>query len=192
MISPDEFLDQEAVSATKHTYYRGVVTPWDEGHSGRGCILAHWTLAGNLLAALHPKLRGRGCRVGGSDLLFLAGAGTMYTRADVIAICGSAQTVQCRPEVITNPIFAAEVISPSTEATDRGAKSSAYRATASLRQYALIAQDEPWVEIYTRDDRGWFLRDVTGLDGTCAFSEISCLVPMAELYEGVLDIQPVE
>ena len=80
----------------------------------------------------------------------------------------------------------------ATEVTDRGVKSSAYRATASLRQYALIAQDEPWVEIYTRDDRGWRLADVNGLDGACLFSEIDCVVPMSELYEGVLDIQPVE
>ena len=187
MISPNEFLDQEAAPETKHLYHAGLVTAMAGGS------LAHWVLAGNLVAALHTRLRGRGCRVGGSDLMFQTGSGTMLTYPDVTVICGPVQTVPGRPTVVTNPIFVAEVLSPSTEATDRGAKSREYRASSSLRQYALISQDEPWVEIHTRDEAGfWRISEMNGLDGDWVFTGLDCVVPMAELYEGVLDIQPVE
>ena len=89
--------------------------------------------------------------------------------------------------MITNPVFVAEVLSPSTEALDRGAKSNEYRTTPSIRQYALISQDKPWVEIHTRDEAGfWRINDVRGLNGVCELTAINCKVSMAALYERVL------
>ena len=182
LIAPDEYLDQEARSDTKHMYYAGAVTAMAGGS------LAHWTIAGNLQGMLYAGLRGRGCRVGASDLLFRTGSGTMFTYPDVTVICGPAETVPGRKHVVTNPVFVAEVLSPSTEAIDRGAKSNEYRATRSLRQYALISQDQPWVQIHTRDEAGvWQISEVSGLDGVCAFTGIDCAVPMAALYEGVIE-----
>lgn len=90
--------------------------------------------------------------------------------------------------MVTNPVFVAEVCSPSTENLDRREKVREYRATPSLRQFVLISQDEPWVEIHTRDEAGrWVVIDVTGLDAECAFTGIDCTVPMATIYEGGLE-----
>ena len=140
------------------------------------------------------------------------------------------ETVDGRPHVITNPVFIAEVLSPSTEGLDRGAKglcgnnlfnrhltlpdgrgsdarseprpsgsvrqvyfltapkSREYRATGSLRQYALISQEQPWVEIHTRDEAGfWRITEARGLEAECEFTGIDCRVPMTALYEGVLE-----
>ena len=180
-ITPGEDLDQEARPETKHMYYAGAVTAMAGGS------LAHWIIAGNLQGMLYAGLRGPGCRVGGSDLLFQSGSSQMFTYPDVSVVCGSAETVPGRKHVVTNPVFVAEVLSPSTEGMDRGAKSNEYRATRSLRQYALISQDQPWVQIHTRDEAGaWQTSEVSGLDGVCAFSGIDCAVPMAALYEGEL------
>jgi Uma2 family endonuclease len=181
-ISPEEYLTLEEASPTRHMYCDGLITAMAGGS------LSHALLASNLIAALHAGLRGRGCKVFGSDVLFQTGSGTMYTYPDVTVLCGPAATVAGRPNVLTNPVFVAEVLSPSTEAIDRGAKSREYRASPSLRQYALISQDEPWVEIHTRDDAGtWWISEVRGLEGTGEFTGIGCRVPMAALYEGVLD-----
>ena len=183
-ISPDEYLDEEAGSASKHMYYAGLVTAMAGGS------LAHWRIAGNLIAALHNALRGRGCGVGGSDLSFRTGSGEMFTYPDVMVLCGPVESVPGRKHVVTNPVFVAEVLSPSTEGMDRGAKLREYRATPSLRQFVLVAQEEPWVEIHTRNETGaWEVRDVTGLEGECEFTGIDCVVPMAALYEGALDIE---
>jgi Uma2 family endonuclease len=186
-ISPDEFLDKEAASETKHMYHAGLVTAMAGGS------YEHGRLAGNLIGALFARLRGRGCGVVGSDVLFQTGSKEMFTYPDVMVICGPVSKLPSRPNVVTNPIFIAEVLSPSTEAIDRGAKSREYRASNSLRQYALISQDQPRVEIHTRDEAGfWRISEMTGLDSDCVFTGLDCVVPMAELYEGVLDIQPVE
>ena len=181
-IAPDEYLDQEARSDTKHMYYAGAVTAMAGGP------VAHATLAMSLGAELRAGLRGRGCRVFGSDVLFRTGSGEMFTYPDVTVVRGSTEYMPGRKHVVTNPVFVAEVLSPSTEAIDRGAKSNEYRATRSLRQYALISQDQPWVQIHTRDEAGsWQVSEVSGLDGVCAFTGIDCAVPMATLYEGALE-----
>lgn len=180
-ISPEEFLDQELLSDTKHTYYQGATIAMAGG------TLAHGTLAMNLGGELRTALRGRGCRVVGSDVLFRTGSKEMLTYPDVLVICGVAESVAGRPNVVTNPVFVAEVLSPSTAAFDRGEKSHEYRATPSIRQYALLSPEKPWVEIHTRDEAGfWRMTEVTGLVGECAFTGIDCVVPMAALYEGVL------
>jgi Uma2 family endonuclease len=181
-ISPDEYLDQEQMSSTRHMYCAGVVTAMAGGS------LAHGMLAMNLGAELRAALRGRGCRVVGSDVLFRTGSGEMYTYPDVMVLCGPVETVEGRPHIMTNPVFVAEVLSQSTEGLDRGAKSREYRASGSLRQYALVSQEQPWVEIHTRDEAGfWRISETRGLAADCEFTGIDCRVPMAALYEGVLE-----
>ncbi|MFN0103960.1 MAG: Uma2 family endonuclease [Bryobacteraceae bacterium] len=181
VVSPENYLDQEELTPFRHMYFSGVVTAMSGGS------LAHGTLAMNLAAELRAGLRGRGCRVVGSNVLFRTGSGEMFTYPDVMVLCGSVETMTGRRHVMTNPVFVAEILSPSTEGFDCGAKSSEYRASPSLRQYALLSQDEPWVEIHTRDEAGfWRISDVRGLDGDCEFTGLDCRVPMAALYEGVL------
>ena len=182
LISPDDYLDREELSSTRHMYCGGVVTDMAGGS------LAHGLLAMNLGAELRAALRGRGCRVVGSDVLFRTGSGVMYTYPDVMVLCGPVETVAGRPHVMTNPVFVAEVLSPGTESMDRGVKSREYRASGSLRQYALISQEQPWVEIHTRDEAGyWRISETCGLEADCELTGIDCRVPMAALYEGVLE-----
>ncbi len=121
--------------------------------------------------------------------MFQTGAKKMYVYPDVMVICGPVETMEGRPNVVTNPVFVAEVLSPSTEADDRGAKSHEYRLSPTLRQYALICQDKPLVEIHTRcEDGSWRITEVMGVEGVCAFSALGCEVEMAAVYEGVLEL----
>ncbi len=181
-ITPDEYLDQETLASTRHNYHRGVVTAMAGGS------VPHATIAMNLGAELRAGLRGRKCRVVGSDVLFRMGSGEMFAYPDVMVLCGAVEKMAGRPNVVTNPVFLAEVLSPTTEAMDRGAKSREFRASPSLRQYALISQDQPLVEIHTRDEGGfWRISEVAGLEGDCEFTGIDCRVAMASLYEGALD-----
>jgi Uma2 family endonuclease len=55
---------------------------------------------------------------------------------------------------VVNPIVLVEVLSESSEAYDRGAKAAHYRRIPTLREYVLVAQDEPRIEIYRRNERG--------------------------------------
>ncbi len=181
-ISADEFLDQEELSDTKHTYYAGTVTAMAGG------TIEHAVLAMNIGTELRMALRGRGCIVVGSDAMIQTGSKEMYTYPDLTVVCGPVERMLGRRTVIANPMFLVEVLSPSTEAADRGAKSREYRLSPSVRQYALVSQDRPLIEIHTRDADGtWRISEVVGLDADCTFSSLECAVPMTALYEGVLE-----
>jgi len=112
----------------------------------------------------------------------------MYTYPDLVVVCGPLARVEGRPNIITNPTFVAEILSPSTEADDRGVKASEYRKTPSMQQYALLSQKAAIVEIHTRGADGkWTIHEVSGLEADCEFSALGCSVPMAALYSGVWD-----
>jgi Uma2 family endonuclease len=181
-ISPDEFLEQEELSETKHMYYAGLVTAMAGG------TVEHSRLSTNLIGRLFAALLGRDCAVFGSDLLFQTGSQDMLTYPDLMVVCGPVERKPGKRNVITNPIFLVEVLSPSTEAIDRGAKSREYRLSPSIRQYALVSQDRPLIEIHTRAaDGNWWISEVAGLAADCVFSSLECTIPMAALYEGVLE-----
>jgi len=181
-ISPEEFLAHEEASEIKHLYYAGVVTAMAGGS------FEHARLAMNLGGELYAALRGRDCGVLGSDVMFQTGSRDMLVYPDLMVICGPVSRMQGRANVVTNPVFVVEVLSPSTEAKDRGDKSHEYRTSPSVRQYALISQDKPRVEIHTRAEDGtWILSEVSGLDGEVAIASLGCRVPMAALYRGVLE-----
>jgi len=182
-ISVDEFLDAEETAETRHSYYDGAITEME------GSSVEHAFLRVNFCGELALALRRSGRRVVGSNLMFRTGSKRMFVYPDVMVFRGPVVTMEGRPNVVTNPIFVAEVLSPSTAADDRGAKSHEYRATPSIRQYALISQDRPLIEIHTRnEDESWLLTEVMGLDSECVFSSLECSVPMAVIYEGVLDL----
>jgi len=181
-VAADEFLALEEQAETKHWYFDGEI------HAAQGGTPAHAFIAMNLLAALHGALKGRGCRVWGSGLLFEAGPKSLYTYPDVTVVRGPLALAEGRPNIITNPLFVAEVVSPETEASDRGIKASEYRKTPSIQQYALVSQASAAVEIHTRGADGvWRFWDVAGLEADCEFSALGCSVPMAAIYAGAWD-----
>ena len=107
-------------------------------------------------AELRAALRGS-CRVYGSDLKIRIDATNRATFADVTAVCGPLQTSPSDRLACTNPTLIVEVLSPSTEASDRGEKWHAYRRLPSLQLYVLAAQDQPRIEVFARQGTGWSL-----------------------------------
>ncbi|MBV9774968.1 MAG: Uma2 family endonuclease, partial [Gemmatimonadetes bacterium] len=80
-----------------------------------------------------------------------------------------------------------EVLSPSTEGDDRGRKWEQYRRLASLRDYLLVAQDEPRIERYTRQAEGlWLFSETSGLDEELRLESIGCTLALRDVYERVL------
>ncbi|MCE2975987.1 MAG: Uma2 family endonuclease [Pseudanabaena sp. CoA8_M7] len=47
-----------------------------------------------------------------------------------------------------------EVISPSTEAFDRGFRFSQYRNFETLQEYVLVQVEQPIVEVFQRNEQG--------------------------------------
>ena len=134
------------------------------------------------------RLRGKPCQPYGSDLRvrFVGQQRTAYPNVSVI--CGP---IQYDPDekaghTILNPRVIIEILSPSTEAYDRGDKFAAYRDIPSLAEYVLTSQHEPRVETYLRQDDGtWSLAPFVGLELTARIRSIGVDLPLAEVYSGV-------
>ncbi|NCO40661.1 MAG: Uma2 family endonuclease, partial [Armatimonadetes bacterium] len=85
-----------------------------------------------------------------------------------------------------NPTLIVEVLSESTEGYDRGAKFALYRKLASLREYVLVAQDEPHVEQFIRQEGGrWLLWETDDLEDVVRLPSIRAELSVAEIYERV-------
>ena len=87
-----------------------------------------------------------------------------------------------------NPTVIVEVLSPSTEAFDRGEKFRRYRAwLPTLSDYVLVAQDRPLIDHYHRQEDGtWTLCALEGLQVQLHVPSISCTVTLAEVYERIV------
>jgi Uma2 family endonuclease len=84
--------------------------------------------------------------------IFACAGEERYVYPDVSVVCGPLlfDAADKKQGTILNPRLLVEVISPSTEAYDRGEKFGFYRQIESLQEYVLISQDLPRVEIYRR------------------------------------------
>lgn len=78
-----------------------------------------------------------------------------------------------------------EVLSPSTEAYDRGEKLDHYRRIPSLREVLHVAHDARRVELWRRARDGWALaRFEDGDDVT--LESLGCSIGVAEIYRDPL------
>lgn len=147
-----EYVASEAISPVKREFLRGQV------YAMAGGTPEHGALAAAVIGELREALRGKPCRVYSSDLRVRILETDMATYPDVSVICGRIETASDDPNAAINPKLLVEVLSESTEAYDRGSKAAHYRRIPSLQEYVLVAQDEPRIEVYRRnDDGGWVL-----------------------------------
>lgn len=58
-------------------------------------------------------------------------------------------------EAITNPTVVVEVLSRSTEHRDRNERFALFQKLDSLKEYVLVSQDEPCIEVRRRNGRSW-------------------------------------
>src|SRR5262249_2054457 len=148
-----------------------------------GASREHNCLTLDLAVILHPQVRKRGCRIFTADMRVQVTQTGLYAYPDVIVVCGEPQFADAHLDTLLNPTFVAEVLSPSTEAYDRGRKFEHYRTLASLGEYFLIAQDRLSAELYRRGpDGSWSVAFSNSAEDTLELQSIGCQISMVELY----------
>lgn len=176
MMTEEEYLAFERASETKHEYYRGEV------FAMAGASLEHTQIVSNSLIAIGRQLRPP-CRIVSNDLRTKISETGLYTYPDLIIVCGRPQLADGQFDTLLNPTILIEVLSPSTEAHDRGRKFRHYRTLDSLQEYLLIAQDTPLVEHFVRQEDGtWRFAAASGLDATLHLPTIDCTLALADVY----------
>jgi len=177
--SPADYLALERSAESKSEYIDGVIVAM------AGASHEHSLIAANLIGELRTALRRQPCEVHGSDLRVSVLTGALYTYPDVTVVCGEPTFEDAAADTLTNPTVIVEVLSPTTEAYDRGEKFARYRRLPSLRTYILVSQDRPRVEWYTRGESGWLLHEAIGLDGAVELAALDCMLALAEIYAKV-------
>ncbi len=112
----------------------------------------------------------------------------MYTYPDATVVCGEPEFDRevKGSETLTNPTLLIEVLSPSTAYNDRSAKFQRYHLIDSFREYVLVSQHEPEIQVFLRRDNGdWKISWFSGLDAVARFDSIDVDVPLAEIYDRV-------
>ncbi len=179
LYSPAEYLALEREAPYKSEYINGQI------YAMAGASEPHNLIALNTAADINFQFRGRRCRAYANDMRVKISATRMYTYPDIVAVCEELRFEDGRRDTLVNPTVIVEVLSPSSEAYDRGEKFAHYRRLDSLMDYVLVAQDKVRVEHYTRQGDGWLLTEINDLDGVLRLGSIDCSVRLRDIYDKV-------
>ncbi|HEY0546629.1 MAG TPA: Uma2 family endonuclease [Pyrinomonadaceae bacterium] len=179
-VTPDEYLAAERLSQTRSEYLDGGVYPMT------GAAANHTRIVSNITTELNMQLRGRRCDVFPLDMKVRLPDSRKFFYPDVTVICEELQYHDDRRDIITNPDLIIEVLSPSTEAFDRGAKFRAYQTIESLKEYVLVSQEKPLVEQYVRNGEGkWTYSAAEGLESSITLPSVECTLNLSAVYDKV-------
>jgi Uma2 family endonuclease len=179
-VTPEEYLAAERLSESRSEYLDGGVYPMT------GASVNHSRIVLNVGTELKIQLRGRGCDVLVIDLKVRLPDSRKFFYPDVTVICEELQYHDDRRDIVLNPDLGIEVLSPSTEAFDRGAKFMAYQTIDSLKEYVLVSQDRPLIEQYVRSEGGeWRYKAAAGLESSLALPSVECTLNLGAVYDKV-------
>ena len=174
---------EEAQTELKHEWADGIVIEM------AGALAEHNEVSTNILFFVKLRTRGGAGKVYGSDMRVLTGAGTR--RYPDVSATAAAPAFAPHPRGLrldlTNPAAVFEVLSESTAETDEGDKLAEYAATASIRDYLILAQDAMHVVHRTRPTATapWEVRTLTDRGDVLALPSVGLTATLAEVYEGV-------
>jgi Uma2 family endonuclease len=186
-LTPEQYLELDRASEFRSEYYKGRMYPVGNAPSAmaRGTY-RHSKLTHRMSRALGNALQGSSCEVSGSDIRVCTAPDGLYTYPDLVVVCREPRFADGRTDTLLNPTLVIEVLSPSTEAYDRGFKAAQYRGVESLQEYALVSQTEPRVEVFRRQSGGhWLLSESVGMDSVCKLDSVNASVALAEIYDKI-------
>ncbi|MEM9195173.1 MAG: Uma2 family endonuclease [Myxococcota bacterium] len=179
-MSYQAYLDLESESDARYEYVAGQVFAMAGGSP------EHARLRLAVGAELRAALANKRCAVFGSELKLRIDATDRSTYADASVFCEAPTPSTHDRNALTDPQVVVEVLSPGTEASDRGEKFAHYRKLPSLKEYVLVTQDAPRVEVFRRGQGGeWILRSY-GVGENAALPSLGIALSVDAIYRDPL------
>ncbi len=176
-LTPQAYFEWEAQQELRYEYFDGDV------FAMAGGSLPHADVALNIASLLRSQLRGR-CKVRNSDAKVGITDNGPFVYPDVSVTCDERdRTAQ---KFSRYPCLIVEVISPSTEAYDRGGKFALYRRLETLQEYVLVGSESKTVEIFRRDAEGNWMFIPHQENDEIQLTSTGGTVSMAEIYADVV------
>jgi Uma2 family endonuclease len=142
-----------------------------------GATARHEIVVVNLCVALRSVAEPH--QVRGSGLKQLTATSSRYP--DVSVSLDERDAVDLR--YARFPVLLVEVLSPSTHATDRGAKFDEYRTIESLCEYVLVDARKRWAQTTRRSGSDWIV-SLPLRDGALRFESVGLDLRFDDLYAG--------
>ena len=169
----DEYLAFEETSTVRHELINGVIFAMSGGSD------SHNIITGNLFLQIAGPLLGKCQTFQGQMKLKVDHQtdGDGYYPDIMVSCAPTDRERYFRKE----PVLLIEVLSPSTEALDRGGKFGNYAQIPSLQEYVLVAQDVPQVEVMRR--RNAWRPEFLFMDDTLVLESVGLSVPVTTIYQ---------
>lgn len=142
----------------------------------------HAKISANLIGILYSLLVGHACSVYTSDVR-VSVSSTRYLHPDISVSCDERDQEQ--EELIEYPCLVIEVLSPSTEARDRGRKLAYYRNCPSIREYALVDPNHPSIELFRRERGNLWTYRVFGPGDEVEFTSLGVRFSATSIYRNI-------
>lgn len=182
----EEYLELELKADYRSQYVAGEI------YAMAGAQPWHVKITNNLSGMLYNRFRGKPGEFYSSDMRVRVKAGELWTYPDLAALCGTpVYETRQNPHSLLNPQVIFEVLSPSTEAFDRGDKFARYRLLESLTDYVLVSSELMRIEHFVRQgDGSWKFNEYHQPGDRLPLTSLDCDLPLAEIYEWVSFPEP--
>lgn len=184
--TPQEYFDWEELQQERHEYFDGEV------YAMAGGTLVHGRIGLNVASLLQSHVSGSGCITYNSDCKLGISEKGPFTYPDASVSCDDRdRTAQ---QFIQFPCLIVEVLSPSTEAYDRGGKFKLYRQLDSLQEYVLVSSETQLVEVFRRGTSGSWELTVYEEGENITLQSIGLTVEVEAFYQNVVLVKlpPIE
>ena len=188
----EEYLDFEERAFEKHEYRNGKLATMAGGTP------YHSIIATNIISAIKMALKLAGlANVGfNSDAKVWLPVFNHYVYTDGGVLSNPPAFYPNKKGGVANPLLVVEVLSSgSTEAYDRGEKFDKYKSLESFREYVLVSQYSPLVEVFYREAAGsnwWQISTCSDLGGSILLQSLNLRIPLSDIYEGIELDEPEE
>jgi len=175
-MSAEEYLVWEPTQEERYEYWDGEVVAMT------GTTRNHNRISGNFFRILDDALVDGPCEPYIGDIKVQVEPGRKYFYPDVVVTCDDRDN---DPQLVQFPCLIIEVLSPSTEAVDRGAKFAKYRQFSTLQEYVLVQVKQPGVELFRRYRQGQWVFSEYGLGDSLQLESVNLEIAIADLYRQV-------
>lgn len=183
----EEYFALELASEEKYEYFDGEVFNMSGGSA------SHEQMIINMIINLGGKVRARGCRVFASNMRLKVPSMPPYRYPDISALCEAPRFEKIGGvDILINPSLIIEVLSPSTEAYDRGDKFTHYKSIESFSEYVLISQIRPHATHYVKQSNNlWTHEEFNDLEASLRIASLDCELALRDVYMDVEFPPPV-
>ncbi|MFK7948110.1 MAG: Uma2 family endonuclease [Saprospiraceae bacterium] len=182
----EEYFELEEKTPSKNEFVNGKIIPMAGGTIEHGEITGHIYALLLMLFFNSDEL----INVYSNDQKVYVEEYRRIAYTDTFVVVGETERHQGKNQTITNPTLIFEVASESTEKFDRTGKFRMYQSLPSFKEYVIVSQTMPIVEVYYKiEDNKWQITSYIGLDKIVKFDTLDVELKMSDIYKKITNLK---